>query len=69
MRQGEQFFTLPQIAKRIGVTERRADYAARSNSIEPIDRIGIIRLFDLAAEQKIRDAINRIGARREGLSA
>lgn len=61
--------TLPQLAKEFGITERRCDYAAKSHGIEPTERLGIIRLYDRTAAEKIREAVTLIASRREAVNA
>lgn len=58
--------TLPQLARSWGVTERRADYAARTYGVEETRRVGIIRLFDADAAARLRSAILRVAGNRRG---
>jgi len=56
-------YTIAEIARLHGVTQRRADWAARQAKVEPVGRVGIIRVYDTKAASQIAEAIKRISAR------
>jgi hypothetical protein len=60
----DELLTLPEIAKRCGVSERRADYAVRVCDVAPTVRVGIIRVYDADGVARIKDALNQIGRKR-----
>lgn len=54
----QKLFTLGQLAREVGVTERRVDYAIRTIGIEPVLRVGILRCFDGTAVEQLRAVFN-----------
>jgi len=54
--------TVPMIARTIGVSTRRVEYAISRYQIEPTSRVGIVRLFDSAGVAQIISAMRRIGS-------
>ncbi len=56
--------TTGQIAKRYGVPRYQIDYIIESRGIEPVRRIGIVRLFSRDAQARIKDALDVIIARK-----
>ena len=57
-----EFFTLPEIARRIGEPIHRVEYAVERYSITPVMRAGIIRLFTFDQIGTIESALLRTGA-------
>lgn len=53
--------TLGQIASRLGVPVHRARYAIDLYKIQPVTRIGIIRVWQPDALERIASALRRIG--------
>lgn len=60
-----QFLTIRDVAKAVGVTQRRAGYAIDAYAIEPATRAGIVRLWTPDQLDTIRSAVKRIESRRE----
>jgi hypothetical protein len=60
-----QLYTLPTIARILGVTRRRVEYAVESHGIEPVQRLGIARIYDADGLCQIRAAVEAIASRRE----
>ena len=56
--------TTGQIAKRHGVPRYQIEYIIESRGIEPVRRIGIVRLFSRDAQARIKDALDVINARK-----
>ena len=52
--------TVGDIAKLLGVTPGRVDYAITTYRIQPVQRAGILRLYDEAGVGRIRSALHRI---------
>ena len=62
-------FTLGSLARELGEPEHRVDHVIRSRNIEPVERAGILRIFNVDALNRVRaelDAINRAHAARAG---
>lgn len=57
-------YTLPEVARMLGVRLHQAEYAVRSYGIDPVARIGNARVYDTAAIERIRSALDRIADRR-----
>jgi hypothetical protein len=60
--------TITQVAKKLGITERQADYAVRSHGIEVSHRVGIFRLFNAHAVAEIQAALPKGAQKREAVS-
>lgn len=54
-----QFRTVGQVAHELGEPLHRVEYVIRSRGIEASSRVGILRVFDLAAVDRIRAALKR----------
>lgn len=54
--------TLGQIAARLGVAQHRIKYAITRCGIQPIGRVGIIRIFDEAELPRLRRAVFGVAA-------
>jgi hypothetical protein len=52
------------IASELGESLDRVLYALRRHNIRPIGRAGVLRLYDRAAVEAVRDALRAIDARR-----
>ncbi len=55
--------TTGQIARRYSAPRYRIEYIIESRGIEPVRRIGIVRLFGRDAQGRIKDALDAINAR------
>lgn len=55
--------TTGQIAKRYSAPRYRIEYIIESRGIEPVRRIGIVRMFGRDAQRRIKDALDAINAR------
>ncbi len=60
--------TVGQIARDLGEPEHRVKHVVNSRRIEPLGRVGIIRLYGPAAVDRVRQALRDIDARRHSLS-
>lgn len=60
--------TTGQIAKRYGVPRYQIEYILESRGIEPVGRIGIVRLFGRDAQARIKDALDGINARKAAVA-
>jgi hypothetical protein len=63
--QPERLYTAPTIARILGVTRRRVEYAIELHAIEPVQRLGIARIYDADGLRQIREAVQAIASRRE----
>lgn len=54
--------TLPQLARRFGVSVRQVEYAAARYAIEPVGRIGLVRCYDAGTAERLESALRRTGA-------
>ena len=55
--------TLGEIAKKLHLPAHRVKYAIETYQIEPVCRIGIVRVWDEAGLEHIRSAVKRIAGR------
>ena len=63
-------FTPGQLAARIGVPLSRVNYVLQTrNGIEPVGRAGIIRLYDAAAVDRVREELDAIAEQRRVVRA
>lgn len=56
--------TLPEIARRLGEPLHRVRYAVETYRIEPVERIGIVRVWGPAEIAMVQSALRRIRQRR-----
>lgn len=61
-----RLLTLGQIAQQLGVSIHRAKYAIESYRIEPVTRIGIMRVWSEDDLPRIKSAIARVASNRGG---
>lgn len=54
--------TLPELARLLDVTARQAEFAVQRYAVEATTRIGIVRLFDDDAAERVVAALKRTGA-------
>lgn len=59
-----RLLTLGQLAQRLGVSIHRVKYAIESYRIEPVTRIGIIRVWSEDDLPRIKSAISRVASNR-----
>lgn len=62
MIESQNLQTLPALARRFRVTQRQIEYAAARYQIEPAARVGLVRVYDCLAAERIRSALVRTGA-------
>ena len=60
MKHAERLWTIGDIAKQEHVPPWRVSYAIGAYGIEPLQRAGILRLYDAAGVDAIRAALRRI---------
>lgn len=56
--------TTGQIAKQLGVPKYQIDYIVQTRNIDPVRRLGIVRLFDGNAQILMRKALTEIATQR-----
>lgn len=59
-----KLLTLGQLAKRLNVSIHQLKYAIEQNNIEPVTRVGIIRVWSEENIPLIESALRRIAGRR-----
>lgn len=55
-----------EIARRCGVQLHRVSHILDTRDIKPIGRAGIVRIYDDAALERVREELSKIDARRAG---
>jgi hypothetical protein len=50
-------FTLPEMAREVGISESRASYIVLKHRIDPIERLGYYRIFGLAELERVRAVV------------
>ena len=61
-----RLLTLGQISERLHVPQHRAKYALTQYDIQPIGRVGILRVWREDDLPRIKSALTRISAKRGG---
>lgn len=61
-----RLLTLGQLAQQLGVSIHRVKYAIESYRIEPVTRIGIMRVWSEDDLPRIKSAISRVASNRGG---
>lgn len=69
MSDNNELWTLSRIAQRLRVERHRIEYLIDSRGIAPVDRAGIVRLFDDNAVARITEELRRSDADRKGVRA
>ena len=65
----KQRWTFPELARVLEVPEHKARYAIKMYGIEPVERVGIVRLFSRDSIRKTKAALKLIATRRGGYHA
>ncbi len=55
------FFTLGQLARRLGTTTHKLKYAIDQRHVEPVVRVGIMRVWKESQIAAVQAALNSIG--------
>ena len=69
MQTASPLLTVGQLAAECDVPHHRLTYALKAAGIQPVQRVGILRVWSADQLPQIREAVERIASRREAIGA